>query len=336
MFLGLDFGSNTLRVVAMSEDGSVHFRKEFIVKTARGLKKTGEISHEAKENIRTALRSIQAQGFSLINAAAVGTAVYRLAKNAKDFVDEIKEEFKLDLKIISPFEEARLSKLALRYERQKLGYKADFYFCDLGGASMEIGYKNTFKSLHCGIISMYEKSRLGIKSKRILSLLEAGFKLKGKGGMKKGRNWHMGKKVASKKRGYAYAYLPVKLRPGFKGLKISLRNHLKIARKFLEKTDVLVVNSGTPALLSAYKMGIYYANYQPSLVNGQSFKNAEFLPLILKLLKDKNRNKYLGKNSLKYLLVGAFILASLGKDAQIIDSGISEGLCVQALALFQN
>lgn len=320
MIIGLDFGSNTLRAVRMLDDGRVDKRAEFIIQTARGLKQSKLISLEAKLALKNALNELIKMGFELKNALAVGTAVYRIAKNANELVKELESEYGFSLKVIDAKSEARLSQLALAYELKKLGINESFYFCDLGGASMELGFKKSFISLHCGIITMHESCMQGVQNKAFLKLANRSFK--GGGGLKKG---------AFKKE---KPYLNEIFKKSFKSLKFALRNDLKKAREFSKKAKFIVMNSGTPSVLNAYKKGIFYKDYEP--VTGLNFfKSKEFIPLVLKLLKDKDRASFIGPNKKEYLLVGAFILKGLKKDALVVDSGICEGLCVQALSLLK-
>jgi len=90
---------------------------------------------------------------------AVGTHAFRVAANADEAIHQIKTETNIDVKVLSPDEEAYLSSQGALYQRN-LSYP--LMAVDVGGGSTEITiYKNasdhTSKSLELGAVSVSEK-----------------------------------------------------------------------------------------------------------------------------------------------------------------------------------
>lgn len=312
MVVGLDFGSNSLQMTSL--DASGFKSRKYLIQTARGLKRSGQIGQIAIDKIYTALDELLLLGVDLPRARAVATAAFRQAKNANALVQDLYDKYGLRLKIISPKEEARLTQKALRYARNKLGFLEDFYFCDLGGASMELGINEYSISLNCGILSMYEQSIMG------------------KYGLKKllATNKNLQKNTKD------FSNFSSCLQPSFGRLKQVLRPFLAKTR-FLQNAPYLVLNSGTPCVLAAYKMGICKDEYEPFMINGSFLEASEMLSLGLELYHDKKIDSFLGANKKEYILVGAYILASLKKRAQVFDSGVCGGLCLdEKQASFKN
>ena len=135
----LDIGSNSIRFVVYDIYGA-HFTSVYNEKVlaglGRGLKETGRLSEEGK---RTALDSLvrfkaiaDARGLDHMIIAA--TAAMRVAKDAPEFIAQIKARTGLVVDPISGAEEARLSGLGLLAgDPDATGLGAD-----LGGASLEL------------------------------------------------------------------------------------------------------------------------------------------------------------------------------------------------------
>ena len=85
---------------------------------------------------------------------AVGTAGFRKAKNAKEFVERVSKELGFTINIISGEEEARLSYLSAATDFPQL---ENLFVLDIGGGSTEIISKDGGVSLDMGAVILTEK-----------------------------------------------------------------------------------------------------------------------------------------------------------------------------------
>ncbi|AQW83182.1 disulfide bond formation protein DsbA [Campylobacter pinnipediorum] len=162
MIIGIDLGSNTLRIALIKhENGICVVEKSFeaIVGSARGLRENMLISDEAKERIFNALKLAKEEfDFSLFEHIAVATAAFRIAKNSDIIFKQIQELFCINFQIISGDSEARYINLGVKNALNRLQIPDKNYVCiDLGGASSEISDSNTFRSFKFGIITFFEE-----------------------------------------------------------------------------------------------------------------------------------------------------------------------------------
>lgn len=129
--------------------------------TAKGLYKNKNITHEAKRRIFEALKEADTIfDFNSNVVFAVTTEAMRIALNAKEILDEIKQEFGIDFKIIDGKEEAKLTRIGV--ENALKDIKLDSYVLfDLGGGSCELSFVNKndilSKSFPFGIVKLAEK-----------------------------------------------------------------------------------------------------------------------------------------------------------------------------------
>ncbi|MBI3540942.1 MAG: Ppx/GppA family phosphatase, partial [Deltaproteobacteria bacterium] len=86
---------------------------------------------------------------------AVGTASFRKAKNAPEFVQKVKDEIGIEIRIISGDEEARLSFLSV--EKDFGSQYPNLYALDIGGGSTEIISKEGGVSLDLGGVVLTER-----------------------------------------------------------------------------------------------------------------------------------------------------------------------------------
>lgn len=85
---------------------------------------------------------------------AVGTAAFRKAKNALEFIDRVLKETGIKIRIISGEEEARLSYLSATTD---FGELENLYVLDIGGGSTEIISKEGSVSMDLGAVVLTEK-----------------------------------------------------------------------------------------------------------------------------------------------------------------------------------
>ena len=162
--IGIDLGSNTLRIVSMDcqskERISVY---EKIVRTAKDMHLTGLISEHSKQNIFNALHEAsQIFDFKNEHCFCVTTEAMRVASNAQEILQEIKKTFGLSFEIISGEKEAFLTSIAVENALKREGYEHQTYaLFDLGGGSTEFTFcKNSqkqSKSFPFGIINIAER-----------------------------------------------------------------------------------------------------------------------------------------------------------------------------------
>lgn len=319
MITGIDLGSNTLRAVTLNEALEPIQEAEFVIGAAKNLSIDENISQEAIERLRLALKSLKTQGFKLDEAEAVATAAFRKAKNTKEIFTQIQDEFGLSFKCIDALSEARLSILGMQNALKRVGFKQNnLAFCDLGGASCELSFANNLKSFDFGIISFYEKAR----SKPLSS--------------------HLSYKLSLKTRDKKLLLQSLGLNKRLLKLAFMAFDEVELAKKHLKKFKgrVVVLNSGVPTTLSALKQGIEYERYKASLINGKTLRNDDFLKFGIKLwyMSEKEACKWVGENRKNYLVAGCFLLFALFDKQKLIvvDEGLREGVCIDKLLKLSN
>lgn len=314
--LGIDLGSNTLRAVEFDEDFNKIKEFEFIIKSAQGLNENKKISKEAVERLKKALNEIS-KFCDLKSARAVATAAFRKAENTDEIFADLKVEFGVDFRVIDAKTEAKLSVLGMKMGLQKLGLNLNAAFCDLGGASCELSFKNDFQSFDFGIISFYEKASAEFekrKSSRV-NLNQEFFKKN----CKKNKKLKLQSINDKKLRFLAFAALEQ-----VKEISKKLRSH---------KVKFVVLNSGVPTNLAAFKIGLNYENYEASRINGMKFRANDFLEFALKIWKmdEKTASFWVGSMRKNYICAGALLLFALFEKQKliVIDEGLREGVCLE-------
>lgn len=311
MILGMDLGSNTLRVALMNEKLDLLKEYEYIIGAAKNLSKSKKISKEAISLLKNALYDLKNQEIDIKNVNAVATAAFRKAINTKEIFDEIYSEFNIKFKTIDAKEEARLSVLGMKHGLSKLGlYANNLAYCDLGGASCEVSFKNFSKSFDFGIISFYERSLKYIS--------------------KKYNDFNLNTKTRDKKFKLYGLIKDDRLR----AMAILAFKESANAKSFLKKykCKTVILNSGVPTAIVALKQGLEYSEYQSSLINGKELYAGDFLHFAIKLynMSEEKAALLLGKKRKNYIVAGCFLLYALFEKQKliVIDEGIREGLCI--------
>lgn len=159
-----DLGSNTLRILEFDCVSKKRIREfEKVVRTAHDIHKTKRISPESIERILGALKEASTLfDFANHQVYAVTTEAMRLAQNATDVIQEIKQAVGIEFKIIDGQEEARLTLQGIESGLEDANIPSDNYcMMDLGGASTEISFKKEgvilSKSFSFGILSTAQK-----------------------------------------------------------------------------------------------------------------------------------------------------------------------------------
>jgi exopolyphosphatase / guanosine-5'-triphosphate,3'-diphosphate pyrophosphatase len=165
-FAAIDIGTNTIlmTVADFSEDGTfrvVTDRAE-IARLGEGVDRAHELSAAGVERALEVLRDYvhACHNFGVSEIAAVGTSALRDALNAKSFIDRLKRELNLQLRVLSGAEEAVYSYLSVQKGLQ-LAAK-EILVVDVGGGSTEFirakdGKLSGWASLDLGSVRLTER-----------------------------------------------------------------------------------------------------------------------------------------------------------------------------------
>jgi exopolyphosphatase/guanosine-5'-triphosphate,3'-diphosphate pyrophosphatase len=160
--IAIDLGSNTIRAVKYDCATNEKLDEfERIIKTADKLVETGGITDAAIERIIEAIKDIKKR-FGEDKIKAVATEALRSAKNADYVLEKIKQQTGVEFEIISPYEEAKYTAIAVENCLGKCGYENDrFFLVDIGGGSTELILKNKeniiSESYKLGIVTFTQK-----------------------------------------------------------------------------------------------------------------------------------------------------------------------------------
>lgn len=181
----LDLGTQTFRLcMGKVIDGNLIFlvKKRENVRLGEGLGRENLISPQAFKRAFECLKRFKEElsRYEVEKYIAIGTEVFRKAKNAKKFIEEVKKETGLEIKVISPEEEASLSLKGVCLGLKELGIDMkNFIVIDVGGGSSEIVYVENnkvkwCKSIGLGAVVLKEKFdlRYPLNSKMLESLKE--------------------------------------------------------------------------------------------------------------------------------------------------------------------
>ena len=157
--VAIDLGSNSMQVVKLdckSKEPVDNFIKT--VRTAQGLVDNGTISKEAVDRIISAINEAKKKmDFSDSKIKAVTTQALRVAKNAKEVIEEIYKKTGIKFEVISPETEGELTLIAVKNRLNKLNINGNFILVDIGGGSTELSYyidgKIYSKSFDLGIVT---------------------------------------------------------------------------------------------------------------------------------------------------------------------------------------
>jgi exopolyphosphatase/guanosine-5'-triphosphate,3'-diphosphate pyrophosphatase len=142
-YAALDLGTNNCRLlIATPAPGGFRVVEAFsrIVRLGEGLSQTGRLSEPAMERALAALRisAEKVRRRRVVRLRAIATQACRMAENGPAFIERVAEETGLQLQIISPQEEARLSVAGCL---NLLDRSADAALVvDVGGGSTELSW----------------------------------------------------------------------------------------------------------------------------------------------------------------------------------------------------
>ncbi|WP_291726663.1 Ppx/GppA phosphatase family protein [Leisingera sp. F5] len=141
LYAALDLGTNSCRMLIAQPKGSgIHVVDSFSksVQLGAGLERTGRLSRSSMARTIQALRICQQKlkRNRVRRMRLVATEACRRAKNARDFIRQVKRETGLTLEIIQPEEEARLAVISCA---PLVSTKTDqLLVVDIGGGSTEL------------------------------------------------------------------------------------------------------------------------------------------------------------------------------------------------------
>lgn len=168
---GFDLGTQTFRLIL----GKFYSEKLYFLKSWRenvrlgeGLAERGVISPQAEARALEVLKRFKEilNLYQVKNYYAIGTAVFRQAKNAKEVLERIQRETLLQIDVLTPEEEAHLIIEGVLYGLKGLGLNLkNFLLVDVGGGSTEFVYfkegKPSFiKSIEIGAVQLKETFNL--------------------------------------------------------------------------------------------------------------------------------------------------------------------------------
>lgn len=165
-FAAIDLGTNTILMVIADLIGDGAFRvvtdRAEIARVGEGVDRTRALSGAGIERGLAVLRDYlrACRSFGVDQIAAVGTSALRDAQNAKSFIERIKRELNLDLRVLSGAEEAAYCYLSVK---KGLALDADeILVVDVGGGSTEFiraknGKLQGWASLDLGSVRLSER-----------------------------------------------------------------------------------------------------------------------------------------------------------------------------------
>ncbi len=155
LFIGIDLGSNTLRICAMDESLNIFLSDEIVTGVARGLKAGDALNLKAKDLIINSLLKFKSKfDFTQNNYRAVATEAFRIARDSDEFFAEIFAKTAIKFELISGDIEAYLTRLAIDSRLKKLNFSSqNTLSIDMGGASSELVCNKMRASFKFGIIS---------------------------------------------------------------------------------------------------------------------------------------------------------------------------------------
>ncbi len=174
--IGIDLGSNTLRVIKYdcSLDKKVA-EYEKIVRTAQSITIDGRVDKRAVDAIVDGLIEAQERlDFHGCKIKAVTTEALRVAKNSEEVLKEIEQKTAIKFEVISPKDEALLTLQAVQKRLERLGIKRDFVLVDIGGGSTEVTFfvenRVYSKSFQLGIVTVANRAKDLDEISKIISL----------------------------------------------------------------------------------------------------------------------------------------------------------------------
>ena len=159
---GIDCGSNSTRLL-VSEVNNGEIKKLYktynVTKTSEGLEDSNKISLDSKKRLFKVLKGYlkEIEKHQASQILCIGTAVFRDAENSEEIIEEIKQKFDINLKVLSGEEEGQTTSVGVLSDQN---LNDNFLIVDIGGRSTELIYDNQKKihveSINLGVVSLNE------------------------------------------------------------------------------------------------------------------------------------------------------------------------------------
>ena len=159
----IDLGSNSTRLLIAEVDDqgfNVLIRKHVVTKMSENIEQTGVISTEAFKRVNSTLRDFKKLLITnnVDDVFVVGTAALRDAKNSDEIIENIRNKYDFEVKVLSGHEEGITTSVGVLHFMQNT---ENFLIIDIGGRSTEFIYefenKIISKSLNLGVVTLSEK-----------------------------------------------------------------------------------------------------------------------------------------------------------------------------------
>ena len=159
----IDLGSNSTRllIAEVNDQGlNVLTRMHIVTKMSEKIEQTGVISTEAFKRVNSALRNFKKLLIEndVDDVFVVGTAALRDAKNSDEIIENIRNKYDFEVKVLSGHEEGITTSIGVLHFMQNT---ENFLIIDIGGRSTEFIYefenKIVSKSLNLGVVTLSEK-----------------------------------------------------------------------------------------------------------------------------------------------------------------------------------
>jgi exopolyphosphatase / guanosine-5'-triphosphate,3'-diphosphate pyrophosphatase len=156
----VDIGSNSTRLfIADVTHGSCEVldRESIVTRLGQGVDATGRLADEAMDRVRTTLTQYRERldAHQTTTDVAVLTSAVRDAANGSEFLDEVRQRFRLDARVLQGDEEARLTFLGATSERDPHD-QTPVVVIDIGGGSTEL------VTGHGATIDFHESTQAGV------------------------------------------------------------------------------------------------------------------------------------------------------------------------------
>lgn len=168
----VDLGSLTVRLAVAEVTAPGRFRVirqlREITGLGRGLKASGTLDPEAKENTLRALREFarEIRAFEVERGQGAATQAVRQALDGQDFLREAREILRLPVRLLTPKEEAGLTLRGVLSALHPVYLDQTLLVFDVGGGSSEFtlirpGKEPVFAGLPLGVLSLSQARPLG-------------------------------------------------------------------------------------------------------------------------------------------------------------------------------
>lgn len=157
----VDCGSNTTRLLIVDEQDNVLDRQLSYTKLGEGVDESGQLTPSALQRFEQALQLFRGQleKHQVERLGVFATSAVRDASNQDEFVDVVKRVLKVEPRILSGEDEARLTYLGATSHLQP----GEYALIDIGGGSTELGWRTDdsgdphFVSIDVGAVRIAER-----------------------------------------------------------------------------------------------------------------------------------------------------------------------------------